>query len=159
MPAEFRFLQQGAEILLDGQPIGWLGEVHRDLLRLAGIKTPVYALELDPTRFEPAAPAFEIPRFPPVKRDLSLLVDADRTYQEIAELIESAHLKSLDAFWLIDLFEGDPLPKGKKSLTLRFRFLNPEGTLEQAEVQKELERLAALLTEKGIVIRGLDRGT
>ncbi len=158
-PAEFPYLVQGAHILANGQPIGWLGEVHRDLLRLVGIKTSVYALELDPAALKAGAPTFQIPRFPPVKRDLSLLVDADRTYQEIADLIESAQLKRLDAFWLIDLFEGDPLPKGKKSLTLRFRFLNPEGTLEQAEVQAELERLAEMLSAQGIVIRGLDRGT
>lgn len=162
LPSKLPHLEIGAKIVEKDDPentLGWIGIVGQELCKLSAIKTKVVALEIGIGNLQPLEPHFEIPRFPPVKLDLSLLVDKSMTYQEIEEIISSTSMRFLDRFWLIDFFEGDPLPKEKKSLTLRFRFLNPGGTLDQKTAQSELQKLVRLLREHNIVVRGLSDGT
>ncbi len=162
IPAEFQFLEIGAKIVDKNNPehvYGWIGVVGHELCRLAGLKTKVAALEINIEGLKPQKPYFEIPKFPPVKLDLSLLVDKSIDYQKIEDMISSASMNYLDRYWLIDLFEGPPLPEGKKSMTLRFRFLNPTGTLDQNTAQSELQKLVNLLQKQNIVVRGLSDGT
>ncbi len=151
-----RFAAQAAEIqLTDGRTVGFVAILNRATARLFDLKVPVYVMELEASVFQPQVRPPEILQYPPVKRDLSLLIPEEVPYQEVAEVLQQAPTRYLRTFWPIDLYQGDPLPPGTRSITLRLVFVNPEGTLSQEEVQGDVDALIQAVEEKGWKIRGL----
>lgn len=135
--------------------ISLLSPVVRDRLKLRG-KGAVLELDLEPliatpagtTRFQP------LPRFPGIQNDLSIIVDADVTHQQVLEVIRGAGSDLLDSVELFALFRGQPIPEGKKSLSFHLVFRSPEGTLTDAQVDPLVEDiLKALGREVGGEIR------
>ncbi|PIP82820.1 MAG: phenylalanine--tRNA ligase subunit beta [Elusimicrobia bacterium CG_4_9_14_3_um_filter_62_55] len=93
--------------------------------------------------------------FPSSSRDLSLLVDAGARYESLERAVGALKLESLDSVSCIDVFEGDGLPVGKKSVTLRLSFSHPERTLKDEEVQAAVAKaVEALAKECGAQRRG-----
>ncbi|PKB67974.1 MAG: phenylalanine--tRNA ligase subunit beta [SAR202 cluster bacterium Io17-Chloro-G3] len=158
---EVGLLQPGrtAEVLVEGQRIGIVGEVHPEVLAGFDIEDEKMALfELD---LEELLPHFEqntrrfigLSRFPGSYRDLGLVVDVDVAAVRIKEIIERHPL----VVWasVFDIYTGDELPEGKSSLAFRIQFQSNHGTLKTEtvnEAQKVI--LSDLERETGAQLRG-----
>ena len=89
-----------------------------------------------------------ITKFPPVQRDLSVVLDKQVTYQQVEELVKSLHLYSLENFQLFDVFENEKLGKDKKSLAFNFIFLDKEKTLTDKEIENMMNKIITVLENK-----------
>jgi phenylalanyl-tRNA synthetase beta chain len=90
----------------------------------------------------------ELPKFPEVKRDLSLLLDKEVSFSDLKQEAEKAEKKLLKSVGLFDVYEGKNLEKGKKSYALRFVLADESKTLSDKEIDKSMERIQKSLLEK-----------
>ena len=139
-----------AAILLDGQVIGFVGQVHPVTAKDYNIPE-TYVAEINLTAIEkaiqPAKPFVEITKFPAVTRDIALLLKAEISHKEVVEAIEDAGVKRLTDIKLFDVFSGEKLGLGMKSMAYTLTFQNPEDTLEDEEVARYMEKIQKSLEE------------
>jgi phenylalanyl-tRNA synthetase beta chain len=157
-PIQDQFFDYGVKIFNEGNEIGKLGKVKSALLKDFGIKQELFYAELNTSLlFKAANPKLvirEVAKFPEVKRDLSLVLDAPVRFDEIRALIlktEKRLIKNITAF---DVYEGENIPKGKKAYALSFTLQDETKTLTDEEIDRAMERLiAAFENDLGAVIR------
>ena len=140
-----------ALISINGQPVGFVGQVHPATAKAYDIpETYVAELNLSAIKeqLEPAQPFTEITKFPAVSRDVALLLKAEITHQEVLDAIQDAGVKRLTDIKLFDIFSGDKLGVGLKSMAYSLTFQNPESSLTDEEVAKYMEKIEKSLTEK-----------
>ena len=130
---------RSAQVLLGDRPIGVMGELHPRAASSVDIEGRVAVAELDvePLR-GPASLGVrfvEVPRFPPVRRDLAFVVEEDVPAAAVQELLDAAGDELLDRAVLFDLFRGGSVPEGKKSLAFALEFRAPDRTLTDEEVE------------------------
>jgi phenylalanyl-tRNA synthetase beta chain len=123
-----------AQILNDNEPIGIVGEVHPTVLRNYDLKQTAFIFELNFDRLIKSVPdtktARPIPKFPATSRDITLIIDnAVETYK-IINAVEMRQEKLVEQLHLFDVFDGNPIPKGKKSVSFRITYRSLRGTLE-----------------------------
>ena len=140
-----------ALISLGDQVIGVLGQVHPVTAKAYDIPE-TYVAELNLSAIEaalqPASPFVEITKFPAVSRDIALLLKAEVTHQDVVDAIKSAGVKRLTAIKLFDVFSGEKLGLGMKSMAYSLTFQNPEDSLTDEEVARYMEKIQASLEEK-----------
>ena len=133
-----------ATISLDGQVVGFVGQVHPVTAKDYNIPE-TYVAEINLTAIEqvmqPAKPFVEITKFPAVTRDIALLLKAEISHKEVVEAIEAAGVKRLTDIKLFDVFSGEKLGLGMKSMAYTLTFQNPENTLEDEEVARYMEKI------------------
>ena len=134
-----------AEIKAGGKVIGIIGEIHPAVSRKYGIDTPVYIAELD---FEnvflniKADIKFkELPKFPAVTRDIAMLVDKAVPVSDIEDIISKASGKMLESLALFDVYEGEQIPEGKKSVAYSAVYRAADRSLTGEEVQKVFDKV------------------
>ncbi|AND79605.1 phenylalanine--tRNA ligase subunit beta [Streptococcus pantholopis] len=140
-----------ALILLDGQTIGYLGQVHPRTAKAYEIpETYVAELSLNAlsAKIQPAKVFQEIVKFPSVSRDIALLLDKTVSHKEVLETIASANIKYLSAVKLFDVYEGNHIEKDKKSMAYNLTFQNPAANLTDDDVAKYMEKITGALTER-----------
>lgn len=139
-----------ATISLDGQVIGFVGQVHPVTAKDYNIPE-TYVVEVNLTAIEQAIqlakPFVEITKFPAVTRDIALLLKAEISHKEVVEAIEAAGVKRLTDIKLFDVFSGEKLGLGMKSMAYTLTFQNPEDTLEDEEVARYMEKIQKSLEE------------
>ena len=139
-----------ATISLDGQVVGFVGQVHPVVAKAYNIPE-TYVAEVSLTAVEqaiqPAKPFVEITKFPAVTRDIALLLKAEISHKEVVEAIEAAGVKRLTDIKLFDVFSGEKLGLGMKSMAYTLTFQNPEDTLEDEEVARYMEKIQKSLEE------------
>ncbi len=147
-----------AEILLDGKRVGFLGKLHPEKAQALEIKgEPVLAeLELEKIIAEEILPGYgSFSRFPPVIRDLALVVDRDLSVDKLLNEIKSQAGELLEDLWVFDLYTGEKVGEGKKSVAVRLVFRSREGSLKDEQVNELVERiLEALRSRLGAELRG-----
>ncbi|MBZ5750210.1 phenylalanine--tRNA ligase subunit beta [Metabacillus rhizolycopersici] len=147
-----------AELFLGDKLIGFIGQVHPTAQKELDL-TETYVFELslvdlltatvEETRFE------IIPRFPSISRDIALVVDKNVVVGDIEQIITEAGGKLLKDVSVFDLYEGDRLEEGKKSVAFSLRYFDPERTLTDEEVTKTHEKVLNAVEEKlGATLRG-----
>jgi phenylalanyl-tRNA synthetase beta chain len=146
-----------AAIIAAGDEAGVLGQVHPALASRFGIDGPVFLFDLDIERLLPAVSAEvkhePLSRFPAVTQDIAILVDASVPAAGALRLIEAASLVA--AARLFDVYEGAPLPKGKRSLAFSVEFQATDRTLTDADVADARRRIIRRLErELGAELRG-----
>ncbi len=145
--AELPFLQPGraAEVLVGGEVVGWLGEVHPLVLDAFEAEAPVTAFELALAPLMRAAvdakPFTDVPRFPAVELDVAIVVPEDVTAERVEQSIVSAGGKLLDSVRLFDVYRGAGVPGGKKSMAFELAYRAADRTLTADEVESAHERL------------------
>jgi phenylalanyl-tRNA synthetase beta chain len=149
-----------AEVRAGKDPVGILGQVHPDNAALFDITEPVFLVELSVealVRRLPERPDYMAPsRFPEVRQDLALVLDAETPAGRVLELVRSHRSGSIrikaDIF---DEYRGKGVPEGKKSLAIAMRFQATDRTLTDADVAKVQSGLITRLgKEFGAAIRG-----
>jgi phenylalanyl-tRNA synthetase beta chain len=158
-PAEQPFLHPGrsAEVSAGGSAVGWLGEVHPLVCRSWDLEAAV-AFELDAAPLLAAASLGEevyedVTTFPAVYQDLAVVVAAEVPAREVRAAVESGGGELLRSAEVFDLYEGEQLGEGRKSLALRLEFRAADRTLTDEEVAALRERIAESLREIGGSIR------
>lgn len=141
-----------AEVLLNGRPIGRLGLVSAQTQRLFDLDFPQAAaeVELEPllVLYPPRSGAAELPHFPAVERDLSLVVPDATPWSQVRELILASRPPLLDHLEFIGTYRGPQTGPGKKSLTLRLRFRDPKRTLRHEEVDPQVRSVVDVASQK-----------
>jgi phenylalanyl-tRNA synthetase beta chain len=138
--AERPWLQPGrsAEVLVGGDVVGWLGEVHPRVLDSYEAAGPVTVFELFAPPIIKAARevhAFQdIPRVPAIKVDMALVVAEDVTAERVEQAITSAGGKLLESVRLFDVYRGKGVADGKKSLAFSLTYRAEDRTLTDEEV-------------------------
>lgn len=145
-----------AKITVDGKQIGVVGEVHPSVGEHFEIPVPVYLFELDLPLLLPhiGQKVFKpVPKFPAMVRDIALVVDIGVTHQQILDIITGFSLVTEVA--LFDVYAGDQVLAGKKSLAYHLTFQTPDRTLTDKQVNGVQQAiLKKLTTELGASLRG-----
>jgi phenylalanyl-tRNA synthetase beta chain len=141
---------RSARVLLDAAPIGWLGELHPRWQRKYELpQAPVlFELELDALLAAPMPAYREVSKFPPVTRDLALVVDEAVPAQALLELMLEARPAVVQDLWLFDLYRGKGVDSGKKSLAFRVVMQDTSKTLTDVETEAALAQLLQVLAER-----------
>ncbi|HDF6770635.1 TPA: phenylalanine--tRNA ligase subunit beta [Staphylococcus aureus] len=145
-----------AEILLENKVIGFIGELHPTLAADNDLKrTYVFelnfdalmAVSVDYINYQP------IPRFPGMSRDIALEVDQNIPAADLLSTIHAHGGNILKDTLVFDVYQGEHLEKGKKSIAIRLNYLDTEETLTDERVSKVQAEIEAALIEQGAVIR------
>jgi phenylalanyl-tRNA synthetase beta chain len=128
-------------------------EVSADKLKEFDIKQPVVYAEIYWELWTEAANAAkiqysEIPKYPSVERDLSLMVDNSVTYSQLEEATKQAKVEGLQSSVLFDVFENEKIGKGKKSFSVKYTFQLPDRTLTDAETEQQMAKLVQTYSQK-----------
>ncbi len=148
----------GMRLLKGNKEVGKLGKVKASLTKDFGIKQEIFYADLSTALlFRSANPKFvvqEVPKFPEVRRDLSLVLDKQVTFDEIKALVLSTEKKLIKEIIAFDVYEGEKIPAGKKAYALGFTLLDESKTLTDEEIDKVMTRLMGAFEGKmGAVIR------
>lgn len=151
-------LEYGIELSTNHALLGIAGKVNASILRDLGIKQPVFYAELNSALlFRYANPMFvfrEVPRFPEVRRDLSLVLDKHVKFEAIQDLIFATENRLIKEVLVFDVYEGDKIPEGKKAYALGFILQDETKTLTDEEIDQTMQRLMhACEQQLGAVIR------
>ncbi len=136
-----------------GKVMAEMGIVSKKLLAQHGIANPVYYAELNWTALMKAirknkVQFAEISKYPPVSRDLALLVDKSVTFAEIEAVAKATEKKLLKSIELFDVYEGKKLPEGKKSYAVNFILQDEQRTLNDKQIEAIMNKLIANLKAK-----------
>lgn len=148
---------QAAEIVLDtGEVIGRVGKLHPQVqqrLDLQGVVF-VFELSLEPL-LQARVPVFrELSKFPGVRRDLAIVLDAAIESAEVLKTARAAAGELLQDVWLFDVYQGVGIPDGKRSLAIGTSWQHKDRTLQDEEVKAGVQSvLTALEREFGAVLR------
>ena len=127
-----------ANIILDGKILGRIGEVHPDTIENYGIKERVYLGQLDydivkeESKLEISFK--ELPKYPSVTRDLALVLDESVLVGEIEKVINKHGKDLIEKIELFDIYTGDQIPEGKKSVAYSIIYRSYEKTLTDKEI-------------------------
>jgi phenylalanyl-tRNA synthetase beta chain len=140
------------------QLIGKYGKVKATLQRDFGLKQEVFYAELDTgLLFKQANPKLvvkEVPRFPEVRRDLSLVLDRSVSFEEVQKLVRATETRLIREIITFDVYEGEKIPEGKKAYALGFTLQDESKTLTDEEIESTMQRLMEAFEQKlGAVIR------
>lgn len=150
-PSHHPFFEAGhaLKILVKNETVGFLGLLNNNLARSYDLERPAYCAEIDlaellgkqprPFRFQP------IPRYPGTSRDLSFLVDANLTYQQVQQQLQKLNIPYLEDILIYDRFQGKALPPGKVSFSVRFYFRHAARTLQTEEVDRAMQEITSQL--------------
>ena len=137
---------QSAEILVNNESIGYLGRLHPSLEDELDLTT-TWVAELDQNAvLQTYVSNFtELSRFPSVRRDIALLISDKINVSEIQGLIEKTGGELLDSTWLFDVYTGQGVEEGKRSLAFALLWQHPSRTLEDAEIKSGMDNILQVL--------------
>jgi phenylalanyl-tRNA synthetase beta chain len=145
---------QALSFIWNKKTICELGKVSKPVLKLMDIKQDVFYADIN---WEMVMEALkksktlmysEVPKFPEVRRDLALLIDKNVKFGQLEELAYKVEKGLLKNVGLFDVYEGDKLPKGKKSYALSFILRDESATLTDNQIEKIMEKLMKTYREK-----------
>jgi len=151
--------EAGLSIESGGKRLARLGQVSLQLAAATGLDRPAWAAVLDFSAIAEVVPARRrftpLPKYPAVKRDLAIVVDRAVRQGEVEETIRRGCGRLLESVRLFDVFEGEQLGSGKKSLAYALEFRSPERTLQDRDVDQAVSDLVRALGQAhGATLRG-----
>jgi phenylalanyl-tRNA synthetase beta chain len=142
-----------ARIEWAGQPVGWIGKIDRAISEKIGLREIPAAAELD---LEPLLAGMQqvpqlkpLPKFPAVKRDLSLVVSESTRYEKIESLIRNQKPRDMETLQYVTTYRGKPLEKGQKSVTVTLVFRSPTQTLTSENVDAAMQQVVEAAKGEG----------
>ena len=157
--SELSFLHPGrqANVIYDGQVIGYLGEIHPTVAANYSIKDRVYVAVIDMPEIVSRA-TFDrkyegIAKYPAVSRDLSMVVPKHVLAGDIEKVFDERGGKILESYELFDIYEGAQIKAGFKSLAYKLTFRAKDRTLEEADIAAAMKKIMNGLERLGIELR------
>jgi phenylalanyl-tRNA synthetase beta chain len=127
-----------ARILAEDLQVGLVGEIHPQVRSNFDLKQTAFIFELELDKIisliPPVTGSRPIPRFPAIYRDITIIVDRGIETQTILEAVDSIGEDLVDRLHLFDVFEGDPIAAGRKSVSFRVTYRSSTKTLEDDDV-------------------------
>jgi phenylalanyl-tRNA synthetase beta chain len=156
--ADSSVFQYGLTYLINKKPVVSLGLVKPQLAKLADVKQAVFYADFDweylLKQYSGKVAFAEIPKFPEVRRDLSLVIDSEVKFEQVSAIATKTEKNLLQSINAFDVYAGEKLGEGKKSYSVSFTLIDKEKTLTDEVIDKTMQRLiAAYEKELGAVIR------
>jgi phenylalanyl-tRNA synthetase beta chain len=141
---------KAARVVIAGRDIGWIGELHPRWQRKYDLPSaPVlFEIEWDAVEKRQLPACGEVPRFPAIRRDLAAEFEENIRFADIREALEQSGLTILRDVTVFDLYRGEGVQKGKKSLAFSVLLQDTHKTLTDAEAEKAMTTLRQILQEK-----------
>jgi phenylalanyl-tRNA synthetase beta chain len=138
-------IEEGISVVYQGVPRGVVGKVSREVLQSFNIEGDVYIAELDVGVFSDALTRrikySEINKYPAAYRDLAFVLDDSIPYSELEALILSCGGPLIGGVRFFDLYRGDKLGSGKKSVAVAIELMSPDRTLTNEEVDETVMKI------------------
>ncbi len=146
---------RSAQVFLHGAAVGWIGEIHPQWLQSYDIPQAAVWFELDMAALiQVQLPKTgDISRFPPVRRDLAVIVDENVAVQALLDVMQKANAAYVVELALFDLYRGKGVVEGKKSLAFRVLLQDTQKTLTDVEIDQSIARLLTVLQQQGAQLR------
>lgn len=141
---------RAARILLDGQAVGLVGELHPRHVQHYGLPTApqLFEIELDAVLAARLPRAGELSRFQPVRRDIAVLVDDGVAVQDLLDSLKATASERVQAVKLFDVYRGKGVTDGQKSLAFAVTLQDTRKTLLDSEIDAEIANLIKVLEDK-----------
>jgi len=157
-PEKFYHPGKACNILLGDEPVGSLGELHPDVQEQFGIDQTVYYFELNVEHLVAHSPditSVSAPsRFPDTIRDIAMLIADEVPFIAVRECIKALRIREIEDVGIFDLYRGEHIPAGQKSIAVRLRYRSHDRTLTDEEVVRLHERVIKnLINEIKVTIR------
>ncbi len=157
-PTQHPYLAGGLTLLVHNQPVAHVGAVSGAWLKKLDVSQPVWYAELDwdwlLRKYKNTLQVHELPKFPEVRRDLSLVVDKTVTFDQLQQIARRTEKKLLQQINVFDVYEGDNLGAGKKSYSVSFLLQDPDQTLTDQAIDQVMQRLIQQFEQQaGALIR------
>jgi phenylalanyl-tRNA synthetase beta chain len=157
-PEAFYHPGKACTIICNGEAIGSLGEIHPTVQENYGLEKPCQYFELDFEKLVPLSKdevtAKAPPRFPDTFRDIAMLVVDETPVVEILSCVKSLKENEVEGVDVFDLYKGEHVPPGQKSVAVRVRYRSLERTLTDDEVNRVHSRIINhLVTKLNVSIR------
>ena len=154
--SELAFLHPGqsAKLYIDDQYIGWLGQLHPNTAKQLDLPaTWVAQLSLAPliTLAREQHSIITPSKFPQVRRDIAILVDSDISLQTLESTIRNAAGSLLNDLWLFDVYQGEKVPVGQRSLAFALIWQDKAQTLSDDVVKTATDKVVQALTTQHLV--------
>ncbi len=160
-PRDLPFLEAGrsADLLVSGDPVGWFGEVALSVCEAFDLPAPVFLAELFLDRLRALAPQplryQALPRFPAIQRDLAVVVSAEVPAADVTRAMHAVREPLLRRVVLFDVYTGEQVEAGKKSLAYTLVYQAEDRTLTDQEVNEAHARIVEGLRQRfGATLRG-----
>jgi phenylalanyl-tRNA synthetase beta chain len=146
---------RSARILLDGRAIGWIGELHPQWQQQYDLPQAVvwFEVELAALTQDSVPKLTDISHFPPVRRDVAVLVDENVTVQSLLDAMQAERAPNMVELALFDVYRGKGVEQSKKSLAFRVLLQDTQKTLTENEIEENVARLVAALQRQGAQLR------
>lgn len=145
---------RAAVIKVGGEEVGIFGELHPDVLENYGIDTRAFAGKINISELMLKASSEKtyrpLPKFPAITRDISVVCGAELPVAEIEKAIRSAAGAILEKVSLFDVYTGEQIETGKKSVSYSLSMRSHEGTLTDEQADKAMSRIVKALEEIGV---------
>jgi phenylalanyl-tRNA synthetase beta chain len=155
IPAEgklFLHPHQTLDLIYRGQNVGWAGVIHPSLAKQLGLRRTCLLAELNLDITLSNAPKRSVvkplPRFPFVERDLAIVVDKNRSWNEIERAVRDSGKALLRSVKPFDVFSGGNMDPSKKSVAFRMTLQHDEHTLSDAEINEALNAVKSALEQR-----------
>ncbi|MFC1599878.1 phenylalanine--tRNA ligase subunit beta [Patescibacteria group bacterium] len=158
-PPPFVHPSRTAKILINGEAVGGVGEIHPQVLKNWDIDAKVAGFEINFTKLAAIGRDFvkykALPKFPGLDLDISVVIGRDRKVADIQKAINEADSKLIERVKLFDIYEGENIEDNKKALAFRVLLQAKDRTLTDEEMSKVQKKIFANLEKLGGVIRGV----
>lgn len=149
---------RSADIILFGDKVGFFGQLNPTVLEKLGVDKPVFVAEIDYEKlkqyFNDKIIVKPISKFPPVERDLAIVVEQSVPCEVLIDTIKQSGGEYLDSVNLFDVYQGDGIEKGKKSMAYSLLFRADERTLNIEEIEEKIKDiLNSLRKNHGATLR------
>jgi phenylalanyl-tRNA synthetase beta chain len=151
-PTEINWAQAGVKVIANNKQVGVIGMASQQVLDRFDFKhTTICGAELDLEQLltlrAGSTKVKQLPKFPAIKRDLSLILNEDVVWADIESAVNKKAPAELEELQFVDIFRGKSIPQGKKSVTLSLWFRDADGTLTHETVDSFQAEILKSLTE------------
>ncbi len=146
---------RSAKIMRNDQHVGWIGELHPQWVQQYDMpQAPVwFEIEMAALLQANVPCASELSKFPPVRRDMAVVVEENVTVQSLLAAMQADNAPYVAELALFDVYRGKGVENGKKSLAFRVLLQDTQKTLTDVEIDQTMLRLVAVLQQHGAQLR------
>jgi phenylalanyl-tRNA synthetase beta chain len=141
---------QSAQVMLAGKAIGWLGKLHPKWQQHYQLPRGTVLFELDFAALQPCAvPAYsEVSKFPPIRRDMAVLVNENISAGELLSAMQSANIEFVNDIRLFDVYRGKGIAENQKSLAFLVLMQDNQKSLTDADADKVMTSLLEVVKKQ-----------
>ena len=141
---------QSAQVILNGKAVGWIGKLHPKWQQHYQLPRGVVLFELDLATLQQCqVPAYsEVSKFPPIRRDMAVLVDEKVSVGELLNAMQSASVEFVTEIGLFDVYRGKGIPENQKSLAFFVMMQDSQKSMTDADADKAMNSLLDIIKKQ-----------